>query len=601
MAAAGAGLLLLSRFGSWHGQFGHHYAFLSLLILLVAGLAAWRARAPSPRRSVLFGLGVGASLLYRSTLVFFPPILVVFERFLAPKDSKKRGHLALLLVPYLFLLPWIAMNRAVHHRFIPLENGEASAGVVEGALGMTMKDELGWKAPLGGRPVFAWAAATMRDNPVRYARGFLARLAYAAGLQPLLFLLAVAGVWRHRRRPEIAALAALSVYWLLAHCAMAVLPDYFDALWPVLAVLSAAAFFPLGGGAQKPDLAGGVLKLSLGAALALSVFTLGAVVSRARSAGAPQAPWREQLDAALLRSPDDPWLLFERGARLLRSGRLDEALADLDRSIALRPDHADRRLVWSWAKLLAGAPAGFVEEISMREPVEPTPEEALLRADGLKRIGRGDDSRRALANALAPAPGPVGADLVAAERKWLAMRPLPERLALLRSIADLAPASFDASLELGTLELIANEDSQAAAAFDKAAKLGAVDWRGVSLELQYARRCEKMTALLARLKTNRERATLHSDAGVCLSVNGSDERAAAELERALALDPGYLPAALSLSVIYGRRGRRDLSEKVLERALSAVETGDPLKAEAENARREASARTRSAAPSPRGR
>lgn len=75
----------------------------------------------------------------------------------------------------------------------------------------------------------------------------------------------------------------------------------------------------------------------------------------------------EKLNAMLLKSPGDPFLYFGRAMELIKGGRLEEAVQDFDRSIALAP----------------GDPAAYYH-----------------KADTLIGLGQLDDARRTLTDGL---------------------------------------------------------------------------------------------------------------------------------------------------------------------------------------------------------
>ena len=110
----------------------------AVMVLVVAGLLVRRARAPSLANSLCAGLGLGASLLFRSPLAFLPLVLAAAE-WRARRRGAKRGWkaaAALCLVPYLFLVPWLKTNRVLHHQWIPFEYKRADMNIALGALGL---------------------------------------------------------------------------------------------------------------------------------------------------------------------------------------------------------------------------------------------------------------------------------------------------------------------------------------------------------------------------------------------------------------------------------------------------------------------------------
>lgn len=252
----GAALLLFfSRFplpvtlaGSWHGHWGHLQSFFALLVLAAAGLMARYLRAPSRAGAWAVALALGTTLLYRSTLVFFPPLLALLYGATlkrAPSRGDWKTMAVLVLAPYAFLLPWAASNWAVHGRFIPLEDGEAAPIIVGGVLGAVEKewarvpDALGITAR-GTAETLLWALGKIAADPAAYLAGYVRRLYFIFLLNPLLFIFAGLAFWFNRRSRAFQAVGLLCAYWVLAHACMSMLREYFDPLWPLLAELDAA-------------------------------------------------------------------------------------------------------------------------------------------------------------------------------------------------------------------------------------------------------------------------------------------------------------------------------------------------------------------------
>jgi len=346
---------------SWHGSWGHLQSFFTLIVLVMAGLAVRHARAPSLRNAVLTALALGATLLYRSTLVFFPPLLALYHwRTLRRRPTREdwKSLAVLGLAPYLFLLPWIAMNWAVHRRFIPLEDGEASPIIVGGVLGVIEKE---WARPpaalgihvTGTGETLLWAVGQVLSNPADYLAGYFSRLVYVLDLSPLLFIFAALSFYVNRRKKEFQVLGLFCAYFALIHCFMSILREYFDPLWPPLAALAAAG---IAAAVKTPPSAPGrrasgiVLGATLAAVLALCLYVDFAVaryayfVTRGDAAAA-----QRRLDATIARHPKEGALYIERAIHRLENGAVAEALADLRPAHALNPAHplAERLLIWS--------------------------------------------------------------------------------------------------------------------------------------------------------------------------------------------------------------------------------------------------------------
>jgi hypothetical protein len=177
------------------------YFFYTILILLVAGMLAWRGRSPSWKSSLWLGAAIGVSLLFRSSLAFFGPALAIFEAWAYRRSWRaSRGTvLALCVVPYLFLTPWLRMNWLLQHRIVPFEDGQADCNIVTGALGIVPTITENWEAlidaPLvdhSSSGVLRWAAREVLRHPWRYARSVAARVGYVVSLHPILSIAATA-------------------------------------------------------------------------------------------------------------------------------------------------------------------------------------------------------------------------------------------------------------------------------------------------------------------------------------------------------------------------------------------------------------------------
>lgn len=100
-------------------------------------------------------------------------------------------------------------------------------------------------------------------------------------------------------------------------------------------------------------------------------------------------------DAALAIDPDSPVVLDLRGYALLRAGRVAEAVASLERSVALAPDYGWGRYNLSLAYAHAGRPADAVAALAALFAREPERRDTV-RGDGQFRVLRDDPGFQAL-------------------------------------------------------------------------------------------------------------------------------------------------------------------------------------------------------------
>lgn len=334
---------------------------VSLLVLTVAGLLVWTRRSPSPRRFLALAASCGASLLLRSTLVFFPPLMAAFVFLREPRSKNLRKSLLILLIaPYLALLPWIFLNARIHGRFIPLELGQADLNVVTGALGLVQTVEGNVMALLpksmnSSSSKLPWAAREALGHPLRTLRAFLSRLSFVFSLNPWLCVLAGLGFWRARHHAPFRWLAFLALSHVVVHCLMSVQENYFLPLWPLLIALSCGLLPEKVTGEYESDsgswpaLVG--LCLALSAALAVGWLCL-LYPSRTCAADA----WAR----AAAKSPEDPWLLLQNGSRLLEKNLPREALPLLRQAAVKRPDLPKHSLYLAWAYAQLGKPLALL-------------------------------------------------------------------------------------------------------------------------------------------------------------------------------------------------------------------------------------------------
>ena len=310
-------------------------------------------------------------MLYRTPLAFFPPVLALHEWASRRRDppGDRRSRLALLcVVPYLLLLPWVAMNRSVHGRFILFEKDAATANIVTGALGLVRSVE-GDLSTLVDEPidlsssgaVVGWAARQVLRHPLRYASAYARRAAFAASRYPVLLVLAVLSLYHFRRRREFQQLGLLAGYFLAVHCLMSVEDAYFEPLEPLFAVLAGALVFGFREKDPPPaDSAGyrlsalavnGLLSL----VLALCLYASWVVGAFALLKGPGDAV--RDLDRAVAENPRDSWLLLKRGRARLARGEVAGAVEDLRGAADVEPNDPAVGLQLAWAQALAGDPA----------------------------------------------------------------------------------------------------------------------------------------------------------------------------------------------------------------------------------------------------
>jgi tetratricopeptide (TPR) repeat protein len=565
------------------GGAGYFIAFFSLLVILVAGVGAWRASAPSPRRSLVLGLAIGASLLYRSTLVFLPLILAFSETLPAARKKNphwRRSAAALCFTPYFFLAPWIAMNWVVNHRLIVLEGKEADTIIVEGALGYVTK--VGWALEPGNVPgydgaegsVLAWAVREVAVHPLRYARGYLGRLGYLFSLQPALVSLALLGFWLERRKPEVREVGLLCGYYVFIHCFMAIDPEHFDPLWPLLAILAASLIHRFKSNSLQTDVLFPSFCRAVLRAWFIAVLALALVSSAVVGTYALRQPLQgDGLDLAITRNPDDDVLWLERGQRRLASGDVPGAVSDIKKAVILRPGDIQRRAVLAWARLLQGEREEFLTEALPRESEELGSYEALLFAHGFLLLGMRDQAAAHLSHFLefgwtsGPSTGnPAYSKTLhcgqIGDYVWrtLNRRPAREAGLVFAEIERLSPGCVRYPWGK-TREFSSGSSEPSRGQFEEHSK---------AMHYQELGHYDLAVSILNRLiaaEPAEGRGRLLSDRAVCEYLRGRPLRAIADLEAAIRLDSAWIPSYLTLASIHASKGRYAEAAAVYRRAL----------------------------------
>jgi tetratricopeptide (TPR) repeat protein len=374
----------------------------TVLVILCGCAAVWRAAKPDLKRSLALGAALTAAFLYRSTIVFYPLLLVLLDR-LAPRARRPswRASLAVALPPFLALLPWALMNWRLERMWIPLEKGEANYLIVEGALGIVERRSFDWSAfvPAGVddtvmRHLVWWAAGEVFRHPLRFAAAYVGRLWYVFTLFPLLCSAALVGLWRGRKEPGLRAVGVLAGYFILLHCVLAICPEYVQPAWPLLAVCasySVTGLFRVDGDAAWRRGARAILGASLAAVVFMIALTEVLVV---RYAASPERgrPLEEQYARALAASPGHAFLHLERGGLRRERGDLKGALADFEQAAKGYPECVKLGRARAWTKAALGDPA----ELLASSRATATSEERVLLAHGLMLAGRRAEARAQL-------------------------------------------------------------------------------------------------------------------------------------------------------------------------------------------------------------
>lgn len=431
--AAGALLFILAPPAS---ESGERWLYV-LAVLLTAWMLVRRARKPSPARTAALGASLGAGFLMMSVLFLFPFLLSAWDW----ARGRARGRDAALLcaLPFLFLVPWMVMNWRLSGRLVVFEDGRADANIITGALGYVgtigMADPRDLMGAAAGENIYVWAARELLSRPLVYLGAVGRRALVAAGLNPLLLLLAAGSLWLNRGKEEVRQLALLAGYLLAIHCLMPVQPNYFAPAWPLFAVLASGLLLPW----DRPSSPRLTRACATGLHGAFSLLLLALVPvlglawaypSRAAATGA--------LDRELARHPSDPWLWDERGMATLLDGRPSEARGDLARALALAPSR-ERELAHAWALAAGGGPSAAILRAPGPARIGSLAglRESVVRAAYLAGAGRPEEAAAAL-GAARPHGSTLPRVVLAVVSSW----PPSKRLALLEFFAGVPGFEF---------------------------------------------------------------------------------------------------------------------------------------------------------------
>ena len=309
---AGVLALVVTVFFKVNGQSAHRIEqdFYSFFLLSALSLLLLRRRENTFRINLMAGLSVGASMLVRSTLCFFPPILVFCEALYFGERSRAfiLRSLVFLAASYALLVPWAVLKYSLTGEITLLDTKNASANIITSALGSIYALE-GDIRPLAGlKPddsaLYFYAREVVKD-PFFYALTVARRLWHIFWYFPLLFGLFLAALLLKRDRSNLHVFS-LPAYFILIYAMLSNAERYFFPMVYVLPPLIVGSLLP-GGGDKYPAGYGFTRKaaitmfwLSFSAVLALEALIIAYPLRAARnSAGS------ESFYAALEHFPND--------------------------------------------------------------------------------------------------------------------------------------------------------------------------------------------------------------------------------------------------------------------------------------------------------
>lgn len=251
-ALIGAGL-----FSKIPQYLGFEQVLYSCFLLLILCFVILARKERSSRNLLLCGFSIGASLLVRSPLFLFPPLLLLVLGLSGGKRNLSPGRAALFIMAcYILLAPWTYLGRALTGETQFLEAGRGRTNLITTALGSIYTME-GNPSLLAGidkdEDAAGFLLGKVRQDPGFYAVTALRRLWQLFLLQPLLLTLFLAAMLFGREKDK-GPVFILPVYFILFHSMFSMEERYFVPLAFLLPPVIAGAF--LGGRREREDGAG---------------------------------------------------------------------------------------------------------------------------------------------------------------------------------------------------------------------------------------------------------------------------------------------------------------------------------------------------------
>ncbi len=310
-----AGLLALAAAGLFEALGGFAYnaeqSFYSFFLLLALLFLVLKDREDTLKNNLLAGLAIGASLLVRTPLLLFPPLVVLSGRFWKTglPEGRAARELAFLAASYALLLPWGALNQSVSGKFSLFDDRRAACNLITAAKGSvyTMNGNPFRLAGIGEEDsAFDYFVRETARAPLDHALTAVKRLWHIFLFHPLLSGLFLLALLKNRFRDGPAF--GLPVYFVLVHSLLSIEARYFYPLVYLLPPLIAAGLLR---GGQEGSVSRAAAEKAARAAFAISfcaVLTVEALVlaypyRAAVNAGEPNA-----LSRAALRFPEDKTL-----------------------------------------------------------------------------------------------------------------------------------------------------------------------------------------------------------------------------------------------------------------------------------------------------
>ncbi|HNW43799.1 MAG TPA: tetratricopeptide repeat protein [Elusimicrobiales bacterium] len=309
-------------------------AFYTFCLMLALWLLLLKRREDTLRNSLLAGLAIGASMLVRSPLFLFPPLVVFCDW--ACRSGRRSGlllrSLVFLAASYALLVPWALVRRPLTGTLSLFDDRRAACNIITAARGSIYTMEGNCRELAG--PGYDENAAgfflkEVAKAPFFYALTVLRRLWHIFLFNPLLFGLLAAALLAARGREQRLNFL-LPVYFIFIHSLLSVESRYFQPLAYLIAPLATAVLLPR---RIEGTAGGGTFFLKAPFALLwLAVCAVAAVegLIMAYPARAGRAPDRAALLRASARFPGDSVVQRLRCDELLAEGSYGSFYACLE-------------------------------------------------------------------------------------------------------------------------------------------------------------------------------------------------------------------------------------------------------------------------------
>lgn len=349
LAAAG----LLGAAGAY--KYDPEQSFYAFFLLLAMALLFFREREKTLKADLLAGLAIGASLLVRSPLFLFPPVLVACGWFWGERSRAFAVRsLVFLAASYVLLVPWGVFSYSVAGHFDLFDSKRAEDNLISAALGSvyTMEGDARRLAGLReGEDALGFYVREAARAPFAYIATVLKRLWHIFRFDPLLPGLFLLALFLNKDKGRRFVLA-LPVYLVFTHSLLSIEKRYFYPLLYILPPVIAWNLFPrrAEGAAARRNFSGkavaGLFFLSL-----LTVAAMEALIAAYPFRAARNGSGEGALLPALERFPKDKTLQELKCRKLLE-------LADFSDDSRYKGDYS------GYYKCRAGYAAAFGDDFN---------------------------------------------------------------------------------------------------------------------------------------------------------------------------------------------------------------------------------------------